>query len=124
MAFEVNTIVGTSIIWFRRDLRMADHPALLAALAHGTTTPLFVLDPLFVKRSGAARFAFLLRNIRAFDASMDRALVVRHGAPLDIVPRFALYPIELAPEKAQRPLGSSNREICRRPHLGVFVGHT
>ncbi len=89
MAFEVNSSMGTSIIWFRRDLRMADHPALLAALAHGTTTPLFVLDPLFVKRSGAARFTFLLRNIRALDASMNRALVVRHGDPLDIVPRFA-----------------------------------
>jgi deoxyribodipyrimidine photo-lyase len=89
LALEVVATVGTSIIWFRRDLRLADHPALLAALAHGTTTPLFVLDPLFVKRSGAARFAFLLRNIRALDASMNRAIVVRHGDPLDIVPRFA-----------------------------------
>ena len=89
LALEVVATMGTSIIWFRRDLRLADHPALLAALAHGTTTPLFVLDPLFVERSGAARFAFLLRNIRALDGSMNRALVVRHGDPLDIVPRFA-----------------------------------
>ena len=79
LALEVVATMGTSIIWFRRDLRLADHPALLAALAHGTTTPLFVLDPLFVKRSGAARYAFLLRNIRALDASMNRAIVVRHG---------------------------------------------
>ncbi|NDA39540.1 MAG: deoxyribodipyrimidine photo-lyase, partial [Actinobacteria bacterium] len=47
--------MAASIIWFRRDLRLADHPALTAALAHGVTTPLFVLDPLFVQRSGAAR---------------------------------------------------------------------
>ncbi|MGA1141592.1 MAG: cryptochrome/photolyase family protein [Ilumatobacteraceae bacterium] len=89
MALEVAGTMGTSIIWFRRDLRLADHPALHAALAHGTTTPLFVLDPLFVKRSGAARMAFMLRNLRALDVSMNRAVVVRHGDPLDIVPRFA-----------------------------------
>ena len=81
--------MGTAIIWFRRDLRLADHPALHAALAHGTTTPLFVLDPLFVRRSGAPRLAFLYRNIRALDVSMDRAIVVRHGDPLDILPAFA-----------------------------------
>ncbi|MFM8907130.1 MAG: deoxyribodipyrimidine photo-lyase, partial [Actinomycetota bacterium] len=34
--------MGAAIIWFRRDLRLADHPALNAALAHGVTTPLFV----------------------------------------------------------------------------------
>ena len=89
MVVEVGSAaMGTSIIWFRRDLRLADHPALNAALAHGTTTPLFVLDPLFVKRSGAARMAFMLRNLRSLDASMNRAVVVRHGDPLDIVPRF------------------------------------
>lgn len=80
--------MGASIIWLRRDLRLADHPALAAALAHGTTTPLFVLDPMFVRRSGAARLAFLYRSIRSLDASMNRAIVVRHGDPLDIVPRF------------------------------------
>ncbi|MEY4400449.1 MAG: hypothetical protein RL072_314, partial [Actinomycetota bacterium] len=81
--------MAAAIIWFRRDLRLADHPALTAALAYGVTTPLFVLDPLFVKRSGAARLGFLYRNIRALDATMNRAIVVRHGDPLDIVPRFA-----------------------------------
>ena len=52
LALEVVATMGTSIMWFRRDLRLADHPALLAALAHGTTTPLFVLDPLFVSARG------------------------------------------------------------------------
>ena len=34
----------TSLLWFRRDLRLADHPALLAAIeaagAGGTVVPL------------------------------------------------------------------------------------
>ena len=89
VALEVTTVVGTSIMWFRRDLRLADNPALHAALSNGVTTPLFVLDPLFVQRSGAARLAFLYQNIRALDASMNRAIVVRHGDPLEVLPRFA-----------------------------------
>jgi len=38
----------TSVMWFRRDLRLADNPALLAALAGAAdnqVVPLFVLDP-------------------------------------------------------------------------------
>jgi deoxyribodipyrimidine photo-lyase len=129
LALEVAATVGTSIIWFRRDLRLADHPALLAALAHGTTTPLFVLDPLFVKRSGAARFAFLLRNIRALDASMNRAIVVRHGDPLDIVPRFAqevgadkvFISADFAPYGAQRDAEVASRLAAMKVEL-VAVG--
>ena len=32
-------------MWFRRDLRLRDNPALLAALEDGTVAPVFVLDP-------------------------------------------------------------------------------
>ncbi|MGB4809848.1 MAG: deoxyribodipyrimidine photo-lyase, partial [Candidatus Phosphoribacter baldrii] len=36
----------TSVWWARRDLRVADHPALLAAAASGGhVVPLFVIDP-------------------------------------------------------------------------------
>ena len=129
LALEVVATMGTSIMWFRRDLRLADHPALLAALAHGTTTPLFVLDPLFVKRSGAARFAFLLRNIRALDASMNRAIVVRHGDPLDIVPRFVqevgadkvFISADFAPYGSQRDAEVASRLAAMKVEL-VAVG--
>ena len=33
-----------SILWFRRDLRLHDHPALLEAAQDGPVTALFVLD--------------------------------------------------------------------------------
>jgi deoxyribodipyrimidine photo-lyase len=32
-------------MWFRRDLRIRDNPALLSALASGPVTCLFVIDP-------------------------------------------------------------------------------
>ena len=34
-----------SVMWFRRDLRLADNPALLEACSDGEVLPLFVLDP-------------------------------------------------------------------------------
>ena len=47
-----------SILWFRRDLRLDDLPALAAAHAHGDVVPLFVVDPAFAA-SGAPRRAFM-----------------------------------------------------------------
>jgi len=46
---------GVSIMWFRRDLRLADNPALLAArdcAEGGYVVPVFVLDPALWKPSG------------------------------------------------------------------------
>ena len=36
------------MMWFRRDLRLADNEALCAASALGEVVPLFVLDPKFL----------------------------------------------------------------------------
>jgi len=77
-------------MWFRRDLRLADNPALLAALAdHDEVTPLFVVDPLLVGRSGAPRLAYMCDALAALDDSMGRALVYRHGDPVDVVASLA-----------------------------------
>jgi deoxyribodipyrimidine photo-lyase len=73
------------IMWFRRDLRLADLPALHAAAADGEVVPLFVVDPAF-DRAGAPRRAYLRAALAALDESMDGALVYRHGDPVDVVP--------------------------------------
>lgn len=45
---------STAIVWLRRDLRLHDHPPLVAALAaHERVVPVFVLDPLLLR--GALR---------------------------------------------------------------------
>ena len=36
---------GTTVMWFRRDLRLGDNPALLDACDSAGVLPLFVLDP-------------------------------------------------------------------------------
>ena len=63
----------TTVMWFRRDLRLADLPALHAAAADGAVVPLFVVDPAF-DRAGAARREFMCRALRSLDDAAQRAL--------------------------------------------------
>ncbi len=78
-----------SVMWFRRDLRGRDHPALQAALAIGDTAPLFVVDPTVWDSAGPRRQAWLAGNLRALDERLDGRLSVRMGTPRQVVPAFA-----------------------------------
>jgi deoxyribodipyrimidine photo-lyase len=81
----------TAVVWFRRDLRVHDLPALAAAHArHERVIPLFVLDDALLhgRYAGPARARFMLGCLRALDASLRErgsGLVVRHGTPEDEV---------------------------------------
>ena len=82
----------SAVLWFRRDLRLDDHPALLAAAGDGPVTALFVLDDELRKPSGAARVAFMYRTLRALDGQLRAhggGLVVRRGKPENVVPAVA-----------------------------------
>ena len=81
-----------SVMWFRRDLRRHDHPALLAAAEDAGSAPLvalYVIDPALWAGAGDVRRAWLSRSLTALDASLDGGLVVRHGDPRQIVPEVA-----------------------------------
>jgi deoxyribodipyrimidine photo-lyase len=71
--------VTTSILWFRRDLRLRDHPALL--VAGSDVVPVFVLDDVLLSTSGANRRAFLFRALRSLDDDLGGALRVVAGPP-------------------------------------------
>ncbi len=79
----------TSLMWFRRDLRRADNPALLRASEMGGVVPVFVIDPRLAGPSGAPRLAFLLRCLQALDASLGGGLVLRTGDPTEAVVQLA-----------------------------------
>ncbi len=82
--------MSASVLWLRRDLRLHDHPALLAAVQDASrVVPLFVLDPALWQPSGAVRRDWLVRSLRALDQAMDGALVVRSGDPHQVVPTLA-----------------------------------
>ena len=79
-----------AVMWFRRDLRLDDNPALLAACADGREVLLlFVVDPALWGPAGPARRAYLAASLRALDAAVGGRLVVRHGDPVRVVPRVA-----------------------------------
>ena len=79
--------VTTSVLWFRRDLRLADNPALLAALeAGGQVLPVFVLDDALRGPSGAPRLAFLYGCLRELEQRTGGALRVLAGRPEQVLP--------------------------------------
>ncbi len=85
----------TTLVWFRRDLRVADHPGLRAAADAGPTVCLFVLDTALLRRRhhrAPPRLRFLRAGLEALDAELRRRgsrLVVRHGAPSRVVAEVA-----------------------------------
>lgn len=87
-----NRTAPTAIMWFRRDLRLADNPALLAAADAGAVLPVFVLDPALLRPSGSPRLALLYRTLRALDAQLRErggALTVVRGDPAVEILRLA-----------------------------------
>ncbi len=74
-----------ALMWFRRDLRLADNPALLESCADGPVLPLFVLDPALWEPSGLPRRAYLVASLRSLDTGLGELggrLQVVHGDPV------------------------------------------
>ena len=75
-----------SIFWFRRDLRLADNPALLAAIAESDEIiPVFILDDGIAERAGEFRRAYLASSLRELDASLDQRLHVYSGDAVSVL---------------------------------------
>ncbi|MEO1292780.1 MAG: deoxyribodipyrimidine photo-lyase, partial [Pseudomonadota bacterium] len=76
-----------TLLWFRRDLRLADHPALRAAIARGGPVwPVFILDPETEAAGGAAPQWRLSRSLAALAQSLDALgskLILRRGEALE-----------------------------------------
>ncbi len=80
-------------MWFRRDLRLRDNPALLAAAGQGglgagpaAVVPLYVIDPALWKPSGDVRRAYLAASLTALSARIGGdGLLVRRGDPAEQV---------------------------------------
>ncbi|SBO42555.1 FAD-binding domain-containing protein [Cyanobium sp. NIES-981] len=74
------------VVWFRRDLRLGDHPALHQAASEGAVLPLFILDPALLQHpeTGVARVGVLLDSLAALERDLQRLqsrLLVRWGEP-------------------------------------------
>ena len=75
-----------AIFWFRRDLRLADNPALLAALDEADEViPLFIMDDDVAQRAGEHRRAYLAESLRALNDSLSHSLHVISGDPVTVL---------------------------------------
>ncbi|ALE06487.1 deoxyribodipyrimidine photolyase [Arthrobacter sp. ERGS1:01] len=86
--------MNASLIWFRDDLRVADNPALLAAVADGAAAALYVLDeesagirPL----GGAAKWWLhhALADLHTELAGLGIPLILRRGPGAEVAARVA-----------------------------------
>jgi deoxyribodipyrimidine photo-lyase len=89
----------TSLVWFRRDLRISDHAALYYALKQSRQVYCVfvfdrdILDPLLADGLQAdRRIEFILASVRELDAALRAAggaLIVRHAAAGTEIPQLA-----------------------------------
>jgi deoxyribodipyrimidine photo-lyase len=83
-------MTSPTVLWFRRDLRLADHPALLAAAAENAhVLGVFVADDAVLQPSGAPRRAFLAGCLADLSESMGGRLLIVHGRPARVIPQVA-----------------------------------
>ncbi|WP_022707004.1 cryptochrome/photolyase family protein [Paracoccus zeaxanthinifaciens] len=81
----------TVICWFRRMLRLDDHPALVAAAREGAVIPLVILDPqeARLRPASAQRQAMSLPRLEASLKSRHSRLIVRRGDPAEVLEAIA-----------------------------------
>ena len=78
--------MSRSIMWFRRDLRLIDNPALLAAIEAGDEiVPVFILDPKLIQATGTKRLAYMAASLRSLDESLGNKLHVCVGDQVDVL---------------------------------------
>jgi deoxyribodipyrimidine photo-lyase len=132
-------MTDAAVVWFRRDLRVHDLPALAQACReHDRVVPLFVLDPALLRGRfrSAARTAWMVDCLRALDGELRERgarLVVRAGRPEVEVARVAaqvgaravhvsddVTPFARARDaRVQRALQDAGARLQRHP--GLFV---
>lgn len=82
-----------SLVWFKRDLRVTDHPALALAAAQGDVLPVYVVEPELWAQPDASRrhWDFLtesLTALRADLAALGQPLILRTGDAVEVLARL------------------------------------
>jgi len=127
------------MVWFRRDLRVHDHPALTAAVReHDRVVTVFVLDDALLsgRAASAARAEFLAGCLRSLDEELRRrgaGLIVRAGRPESELVRLArdtgaeavFWTSDVSPYARARDAHVTEAlhaaGIRARPHGGTYV---
>jgi len=112
-----------AIMWFRRDLRLSDHPALLAAIENSDEiVPVFILDPKQNSKSGGKRLAYMVNSIRALDESLGNSLHVYRADQVEVLKELmARYnATEVHISKEYEPYGAARDERVRAAGINLI----
>ena len=86
MSQSTHSTTKRNIFWFRRDLRLSDNPALLAALEScDELIAVFILDEKLIKLSGSKRLAYFGQSLRSLDESLGNKLHVMVGDQVEVL---------------------------------------
>ena len=83
--------MGRALVWFRRDLRLADNPAWSEACSAHSVLPVFVLEPGLLRAAGGFRKHQLFGNLVALAEEIEALgghLHVVQGPALEVLPRY------------------------------------
>lgn len=83
----------STLFWFRRDLRLADNPALNLAIENSTdgkVAAMVMIDGALWPTWGVAKQQYLVDSLRSLDKSLNGNLLVRHGDPIEEVVKVAV----------------------------------
>ncbi|CAN2172320.1 PhrB Deoxyribodipyrimidine photolyase [Candidatus Nanopelagicaceae bacterium] len=85
-----------NIVWFRRDLRIGDHPALIAAMEGADEiVPVFILDKQQISEAGSKLLAYMSNSLRALDESLGNRLHIIEGDQIEVLRELiALYDVK------------------------------
>jgi deoxyribodipyrimidine photo-lyase len=129
----------SALLWFRRDLRVHDHPALRAALDAGQpVVPVFCFDDglLQGRHASGSRTQFLLESLSDLDHALrarGSRLFVRRGPPQRELPKLAAevgaetihFSADVSPFARHRQdavvKALSERDIGAVAHPGLFA---
>ena len=105
-----------NIIWFRRDLRIADNPALLAALkSSDEVVALFIIDKELATCENKKRLAYLAQSLKSLDQSLGGNLHVIHGEAVDVLKdvtkRYQATEVHIAQEYEPRAMARDAKVI-------------
>ncbi|GAB5519646.1 MAG: DASH family cryptochrome [Rhodothermales bacterium] len=100
LVYQRMPLIHMILVWFRNDLRIADHEALARAVATGQRIlPVYCIDPRHfgrtrwgTQKTGVHRVRFVLESLSDLRHSLRRLgsdVVIRQGHPEDIIPGLA-----------------------------------
>src|SRR5689334_12386262 len=77
------------LVWFRRDLRLADNPALAAAVRSDSILPVYVLDQRDEFLIGGASKWWLHHSLQRLNESLEGKLQFFRGDASRLIPELA-----------------------------------